>query len=84
MLTGAEPETLGDATLTAVTVTVLLVGIDCGRRVNAGARILPTVLLPPATPFTCHVTGGVRQIADAGRKGDSASQPHLAGAADGD
>jgi hypothetical protein len=56
MLTGANPETDGDCTLTAVTFTVLFTGITDGGVYTPAAVIVPTVLLPPATPFTCQVT----------------------------
>ena len=56
MLTGAVPETDGEATLTAVTFTVLFVGIVDGGVYTPAAVILPTVLLPPAMPFTCQFT----------------------------
>ena len=56
MLTGAEPETDGDTTLTAVTFTVLVAGIVDGGVYTPAELIVPTVLLPPATPLTCQFT----------------------------
>ena len=56
MLTGAVPEYDGDATLTAVTFTVLFAGIAEGGVYTPAAVIVPTVLLPPATPLTCQFT----------------------------
>src|SRR5271166_4296907 len=56
MLTGAVPETDGDATLTADTFTVLVAGIVEGGVYTPAALIVPTVLLPPAMPLTFQVT----------------------------
>jgi hypothetical protein len=52
----ADPETVGEATLTADTVTVFAVGTAAGGVYTPPLDIVPNVLLPPATPFTCHVT----------------------------
>ena len=56
MLTCAEPETPGEATLTAVTVTVLVVGMVAGGVYTPPDEIVPTVLLPPGTVFTSQFT----------------------------
>lgn len=47
---------VGAATLTAVIVTGLMVGMLVGGVYNPVAEIVPTVAEPPVTPFTCHVT----------------------------
>ena len=56
MLSCAEPDTLGEATLTAVMVTVFEAGIVAGGVYTPAVLMVPTVLLPPGTPSTCHVT----------------------------
>ena len=55
-VTMAEPEAAGFATETAVTVTVAGLGMVLGAVYSPVALMVPTVALPPATPFTCQVT----------------------------
>jgi len=52
----AEPEVEGAATLTAVIVTGSTVGIAAGGVYTPELVIVPTLLFPPATVSTCHVT----------------------------
>ena len=52
----AEPEANVDNVLTAVMVTGLTVGIAAGGVYTPDPVIVPTLLFPPATAFTCHVT----------------------------
>src|SRR5262249_33862988 len=47
---------LGSATDVALTVTVAGFGTELGARYTPDALIVPTVALPPAMPFTFHVT----------------------------
>jgi hypothetical protein len=56
MLTCAEPDVDGEATLTAVTVTGLVAGRLPGGVYSPVELIVPTLLFPPAIPPTCHVT----------------------------
>ena len=62
MLTCADPETVGEAALTAVTVTVFAAGIALGGVKIPVVLIVPTVAFPPATPFTCHVTAVLERL----------------------
>ena len=55
-ITLLDPLSLGDATLTAVTVTVTGDGSTFGAVYAPPAVIVPTLEFPPACPFTCHVT----------------------------
>lgn len=50
------PERAVSAADTAVTVTVDGEGTVAGAVYIPEPEIVPTVVLPPATPFTCHVT----------------------------
>jgi predicted anti-sigma-YlaC factor YlaD len=55
-VTVAEADLLVSACEMAVTVTVAGFGTAVGAVYRPAVEIVPTVLLPPATPFTCHVT----------------------------
>lgn len=55
-VTLADPLALGDATLTAVTVTVAGDGSTFGAVYVPLVEIVPTLEFPPACPFTSHVT----------------------------
>ncbi len=52
----AVPERAELAADTAVTVTVAGEGIIAGAVYIPEVEIVPTVVLPPATPFTCQLT----------------------------
>jgi hypothetical protein len=56
MMTLAEEVRLVSAFATAVIVTELGVGTAVGAVYRPFVSIVPTVELPPETPFTCHVT----------------------------
>jgi hypothetical protein len=51
-----EAEIAGEATLTAVIVTELGLGILAGGVYMPLVEISPELALPPVTPFTCHAT----------------------------
>jgi len=51
-----DPEAVGEATLTAVMVTGFTLGIPAGGVYCPLLLMVPVVLFPPVTPFTCHVT----------------------------
>jgi len=59
---------LGEATLTAVTVTVFVVGMLAGGVYTPPVVIVPTVPLPPVTPFTCHVTALLARLVTVAEK----------------
>ena len=61
-LTCAEPVVVGELTLMAVTVTVSGLGKLAGGVYTPPLLIVPTLLLPPVTPFTCHVTDVVGRL----------------------
>jgi hypothetical protein len=52
----AVPVNVGAATLTAVMVTGLVAGIAAGGVYSPLVEIVPSVVDPPTTPFTCQVT----------------------------
>lgn len=56
MVTVAEADLVVSAWETAVTVTVAGLGTVAGAVYKPAVEIVPTVLLPAVTPFTCHVT----------------------------
>ncbi len=56
IVTLAAPDFVGSATLVADTVTVLGDGTLFGAVYNPPAVMVPTLVLPPATPFTFQVT----------------------------
>jgi hypothetical protein len=56
IVTGAEADFVVSAWDTAVTVTVAGLGTAAGPVYKPEPEIVPTVALPPITPFTCHVT----------------------------
>ncbi len=56
MVTCEEPERIELAADTAATVTVAGDGTVIGAVYMPELEMVPTVVLPPATPFTCHVT----------------------------
>src|SRR5216110_584317 len=56
MVTCAEPDFVGSAWDTAVTVTVAGFGTTAGAVYRPELDIVPTVALPPVTPLTCQVT----------------------------
>jgi hypothetical protein len=56
IVTFADPETVGDATLVAVTVTVGGVGTVEGAVYIPTVSIQPTIAFPPATPLTDQLT----------------------------
>jgi hypothetical protein len=56
MVTDAVADWLGSARLAAVTVSVFGVGGTAGAAYNPVLPIVPSVALPPTTPFTDHVT----------------------------
>jgi len=56
MVTCVDPERAVSAADTAVTVTVAGVGTAVGAVYMPVLEIVPRVVLPPATPFTSHVT----------------------------
>src|SRR5438045_123632 len=56
MVTCAEPDFVGSAWDTAVTVIVAGFGTTAGAVYRAELDIVPTVALPPVTPLTCQVT----------------------------
>lgn len=56
MLTCADPDTAGEGALAAVTVTVFVDGTLDGGVYTPALEIVPTVLLPPVTPFTSQLT----------------------------
>jgi hypothetical protein len=55
-VTALLPVAEASAELTARTVTVLELGRVAGAVYMPDALIVPVAALPPATPFTCHVT----------------------------
>jgi hypothetical protein len=55
-VTVTEALSLGLAWLTAVTVALALDGRTAGAVNRPAEEIVPAESLPPATPFTCHVT----------------------------
>jgi hypothetical protein len=55
-VTAAEADLVESACDTAVTVTVAGLGTDAGAVYKPELEIVPTVALPPTTPFTCQVT----------------------------
>lgn len=55
-VTVADAVAPGEATLTAVTVTVVLAGSAAGAVYNPLAVIVPAPALPPAWPSTSHAT----------------------------
>jgi hypothetical protein len=65
----AEPDVEGEATLTAVIVTGSTVGIAAGGVYTPELLIVPTLLFPPATVFTCQVTAVFEVFATAAVKG---------------
>ncbi len=54
-----EPDTVGVAWLTAVTVTVLGEGMVAGGVYRPEVEIVPVTVAPPVTPLTCHVTAAL-------------------------
>jgi hypothetical protein len=56
IVTCPDPERAVSAADTAVTVTVAGEGMLVGAVYMPELEIVPTVVLPPATPFTCQVT----------------------------
>jgi len=56
IVTAADAERLGSATDTAVTLTVAGLGTDAGAEYTPAVEIVPTVVSPPAMPFTSQVT----------------------------
>lgn len=56
IVTCVAPERAVSAADTAVTVTVEGEGTAAGAVYTPEVEIVPTVALPPTTPFTCHVT----------------------------
>jgi len=50
------PDTVASAELTARTVKLLGLGTMFGAVYKPDALIVPVAVLPPTTPFTCHVT----------------------------
>src|SRR5712692_1221429 len=50
------PGKVGSATLVAVTLNMLGLGFAAGAVYSPPLVIVPTVLLPPTTPFTAQVT----------------------------
>jgi hypothetical protein len=56
IVTLAESDFVGSATEIAVTVTVGGTGTLLGAVYRPFVSIVPTVLFPPVTPFTCQVT----------------------------
>ena len=63
----AVPVTVDADTLIAVMVTGLVAGIAVGGVYKPLAEIVPSVLDPPVTPFTCQVTdvdGSLVTVAD--------------------
>src|SRR5438876_896764 len=56
MVTWAEADFVASAWDTAVTVTVAGLGTTEGAVYRPELEIVPTVALPPLTPFTCQVT----------------------------
>jgi hypothetical protein len=67
-LSWADPEAVGAATLTAVIVKGLVVGMAAGGVYTPALVMVPTVLLPPATVLTCHVTAVLVTLATAAVK----------------
>jgi len=55
-VTALVPDAVASAELTARTVTVLEPGTVLGAVYAPDELIVPVAPLPPATPFTCHVT----------------------------
>jgi hypothetical protein len=55
-VTVAEADAAGSATLVAIIVTVAGTGTVAGAVYRPPTVTVPTVALPPATPFTVHVT----------------------------
>ena len=55
-VTALLPDAAASAELTALTVTVLELGTVAGAVYTPVELIVPVAALPPATPFTCHVT----------------------------
>ena len=55
-VTTAEPDLVGSASETAVTVTVAGFGAAVGAVYIPEAEIVPVAAEPPAVPFTCQVT----------------------------
>jgi len=67
-LSCADPDAVGEATLTAVTVTESVVGSTAGGVYTPAAVMVPTLLLPPVTPFTCQVTAVLVRIVTVAEK----------------
>ena len=67
-LSWADPEVEGEATLTAVMVKGLVVGMAAGGVYTPALVMVPTVLLPPETVVTCHVTAVLVSLATAAVK----------------
>ena len=67
-LSWADPEVDGEATLTAVIVKGLVVGMAAGGVYTPALVMMPTVLLPPATVLTCHVTAVLVKLTTAAVK----------------
>lgn len=81
MLTVAEPKVLGEATLTAVTVTVFVVGMLAGGRIYApgGDCAHGPVAARDAVYLPRNRAAG--QVSHGGREAVCAPQPHLCAAA---
>lgn len=58
----AVPERAVSAADTAVTVTADGEGTAAGAVYIPELEIVPTLALPPATPFTCHVTAVLEEF----------------------
>ena len=67
-VTALLPVAEASAELTARTVTVLEVGTVAGAVYMPDALIVPVAVLPPVTPFTCHVTAVFDEPATAALK----------------
>ena len=62
IVTCADPVRAVSAADTAVTVTVAGEGMAAGAVYAPALEIVPTVALPPATPFTCQVTAELAEF----------------------
>jgi hypothetical protein len=67
-LSWTEPEVDGEATLTAVMVTGFVAGRTAGGVYTPALVMVPTLLLPPATVLTCHVTAVPVRLATVAEK----------------
>jgi hypothetical protein len=56
IVTEDEADFVGSACAIAATDTLDVLVADAGAENNPSAVIVPTIVSPPVTPFTCHVT----------------------------